>query len=58
MLCYKDRTYCPFYTTCKHGMTCPDALTDAVVSAATSAKLYVSQLLHRPECYKEEMDDH
>ncbi len=30
MICYKDKTFCKFYEQCRHGTTCPDALTDKV----------------------------
>lgn len=34
MICYKDRTFCPYYPICKHGYTCDRAYTDKVRAAA------------------------
>ena len=34
MLCYKDRTFCPYWEECKDGKTCPRALTSEVYADA------------------------
>ena len=34
MICYKDRTFCPFYKNCQNGATCFRSLTDKVKSDA------------------------
>ena len=51
MLCYKDRTYCPFHLLCKKGYTCKRALTDKVRRGAIDAKLPVSQFVEFPDCF-------
>jgi len=30
MLCYKDKTFCAIYESCKHGSECDSALTEKV----------------------------
>jgi hypothetical protein len=30
MISYKDTTFCPYHEFCKHGATCPKALTEKV----------------------------
>ena len=34
MICYKDRTYCPYYLLCKNGHICDRAFTQEVEDAA------------------------
>lgn len=34
MICFRDRTYCPYWTICKNGQSCNRALTDNVKAAA------------------------
>jgi hypothetical protein len=53
MMCYRDRTFCPFHTTCVCGEVCTKALTDDVVTKALKANLLISQYLDKPHCYKE-----
>lgn len=33
MICYRDMTYCPYYTDCAHGDSCHRALTQEVMDA-------------------------
>jgi hypothetical protein len=55
MICYKDMTFCPFHTTCKHSKTCPRALTDKVQAAAEewwgSASAPIAQFAEKPKCW-------
>lgn len=57
MRCYKDKTWCPYYKTCKHGKTCLRALTPKIIKEAItwwgSDEAPVSVYLNKPECYNE-----
>ena len=53
MLCYKDRTFCPFYTDCKHGHDCKCAETPAVIKDADRVGLPISSLHGKPNCFEE-----
>lgn len=49
MMCYRDRTYCPFHTTCAN--PCERALTKQVEKDAERANLLVSMYASEPECH-------
>jgi hypothetical protein len=53
VICYRDKTFCPFHTTCAPGQRndCGRALTPEVQKAAEAAKLPIAQFTDRPECY-------
>jgi hypothetical protein len=57
MICYKDMTFCPFYTTCWHGEHCHRALTPEVKVLADiwwekpGAPISVHE--SEPGCFKE-----
>ena len=51
MLCYKDKTFCPFHQYCAHGDTCERALTDEVKEGAKKAGLYISSWCEEPKCF-------
>lgn len=51
MLCYKDRTYCPFSILCRDGYTCDRALTDKIKKDAEKFGLPISQFNDFPECF-------
>ncbi len=53
MICYRDRTFCSFCDTCRHGAECPLALTSEVESAASDFGLPIAQYLGKPGCYEE-----
>jgi hypothetical protein len=53
MLCYKDRTFCPFWKECLNGNNCPDALTEYHIEKAKELNLYISKNLEKPDCYTE-----
>jgi len=53
MLCYRDMTFCSFYTSCKDGDNCFRALTDNVLDDARNSHLSVSQFMEKPDCFKE-----
>jgi hypothetical protein len=53
MLCYRDMTFCPFWSDCEKGMDCSRAMDDRAVAAANANGLLVSQFSEKPECYKE-----
>ena len=51
MLCYKDRTYCPFGLLCKSGVTCERVLTDDIKAEAEKFGLPICQYSDFPKCY-------
>ncbi len=55
MMCYKDRTFCPFWRECEAGEICRDALTEKVYDAAVSwwggIDAPISQFAGRPNCW-------
>jgi len=58
MLCYKDKTFCPFHEDCKDGVGCIDALTDKVISDAEKwagnaglSEVPITQYMDKPECF-------
>ena len=53
MLCYRDRTFCPFYTDCKHGHDCTRAEKPAVIKDADRVGLPISSWLDKPSCFEE-----
>ncbi|MDB4302042.1 hypothetical protein N9924_00595 [bacterium] len=54
MMCYKDRTFCPFYDKCATGMSCERAMTPRVMEAAERINLPISRYMDRPRCYESE----
>jgi hypothetical protein len=57
MICYRDRTFCPFYDECKHGETCPAALTPKVKEDAEKwwgkPDAPIAYYVDKPECFEE-----
>lgn len=62
MMCYKDRTFCPFYNECDKGKTCGRALTPKVWK---EAKIWwgnendippINVYTNKPECFKKIKD--
>ena len=55
MICYRDRTYCPFSGNCEQGRTCDRALTDQVRADAQawwgSEDAPISIFADPPPCY-------
>jgi len=51
MMCYKDKTFCSFYSLCKDGYKCDRALTPSVKKGAVKAELLISQFTSFPECF-------
>lgn len=55
MICYRDRTFCPFFTECKNRETCDRALTNKVRKDATkwwgSEDAPICQYTTHPECF-------
>jgi len=55
MICYRDRTYCPFYEGCAKGQECYMALTPQVREAAIkwwgSEDAPICQYVNKPECF-------
>lgn len=56
MLCYQDRTFCPYYSDCKHGYKCQSALTPEVRKAAIewwgSDDAPIAEWTERPRCHE------
>lgn len=53
MICYRDRTYCPFDGECEDGPDCTSALTDYVRDEAARIGVGISQYSEKPEYFKE-----
>lgn len=54
MLCYKDKTFCPFWESCQNAEDCPDKLTEEVLRDASQVGLFVMQYIAPPkQCYVE-----
>lgn len=57
MMCYRDRTFCPFHLTCAQGNTCDRALTEQVVADAIEwwggKKAPIAQYGEHPKCWEE-----
>lgn len=51
MLCYRDRTFCPYYRECAKGSDCTAALTPEIEEAARRSGLLLASFLERPECF-------
>jgi len=56
MLCYRDKTWCPFYSTCNQGIGCHRALTDQVKRDADhwwgKEGAPICMFSQKPKCYK------
>ena len=56
MICYKDRTFCPFEG-CKHFYICKEALTEEVKQKAYkwwgTEDAPISRMTDKPNCYQE-----
>ena len=48
---YKDRTFCPFFNSCKAGYKCDRALTQWVKQKARMAEANILMYNYYPECY-------
>lgn len=57
MICYRDRTYCPFATDCAKGQTCPEALTDEIEMDARFVGLPIATYKDTPDCFEEATND-
>ena len=57
MLCFRDRTFCPFWGECAKGDTCDRACTPAVEKKAAEHGLPVCVFIDRPDCFMEDVDD-
>ena len=55
MMCYKDRTFCPFFDTCRYGNECDRALTENVKYDAEKwmKNAPICQFVEKPECWRE-----
>ena len=51
MLCFKDRTFCPFYDKCVYNKDCERALTPEIWEQAEKAGLPISRFAIIPECF-------
>jgi len=52
MIVYKDRTFCPFYLTCRIAWNCERPLTPEVKDAAVNMGLPVSVFVDTPACHE------
>lgn len=51
MLCYKDKTFCPYWEECKKGNNCHRAYTDEVKKNASETELLVCLFNAKPLCF-------
>jgi len=51
MTCYKDRTWCTFYSTCKKNTICERVLLPSVEAAAIDSGLPVRTFAAPPACH-------
>ena len=57
MICYLDKTFCPFYEDCNKASQCDRPLTEAVILDAFAYGLPTAQYTTKPECHeKKEID--
>lgn len=54
MLCYKGRTFCPFYEKCTDGSKCERALTPEIEEKAKALEIPIAQFDIKPECFEED----
>lgn len=58
-MCYRDRTYCPFWESCVEGKECPRALTSEIIEGANKfgkecgmdGGFPISRFANYPDCY-------
>jgi hypothetical protein len=55
MMCYRDRTYCPFLE-CEE-TDCDRKKTQQIVDAASRAGLLICQFVDKPDCFKGAVND-
>lgn len=58
MMCYRDRTFCPFFSSCSDAAICNRALTDEVKAEAKKwwgpeGEAPICIYLDKPKCYIE-----
>jgi len=56
MICYQDRSFCPFYKTCLYGRDCDRALTPKVIADADAFGLPVDRMGGIPVCWEEDIE--
>jgi len=56
VMCYKDRTFCPF-SKCEKFGTCDRALTEEVGKEAQRLGLFISSWASEPDCYEEKEEE-
>lgn len=55
MICYKDKTFCPFHENCVKGAICPNALTDEIRKGAVEwmgDDAQIAQYMSVPSCFE------
>ena len=57
MLCYKDKTFCPYYYKCVYGSNCNRALTAQVQERAIASRLSLSIFGDVPGCFSPVSED-
>lgn len=55
MICYKDKTFCPYYKDCLDGTICAIALTEKVIEDAKKwwggEGAPIAQFSRKPDCW-------
>lgn len=52
MLCYKDKTFCKFFKTCKNENMCKRKATDDIFEKTKKVGFPVCYFLDKPKCFK------
>ena len=51
MMCYQDRTFCPFSYECRDGAECPSAMTEDIEFKAQTAGYLICRFIEKPKCF-------
>jgi hypothetical protein len=51
MMCYKDKTFCPYGLLCKKGYTCDRVLTEKIKEEANKVGLPIMVYDEFPDCF-------
>lgn len=53
MICFRDMTFCPFFTECAEGGLCDRRLDSSVLRNAKKIGLPICQYVEKPKCFKQ-----
>lgn len=52
MICFRDRTFCPFYEDCAVAASCDRVLTQKDIDEASEAGLSIGYYAEKPGCFR------